>query len=114
MTEYVNLAQEITHLHADLCSALADPKRILILYSLAEESLNVSELAEKVSISQPAASRHLKVLRERGLVQPVRQGTSVVYHLTDRRLIEALDLLRGVLRGRIHYHANLLDAEPDE
>jgi ArsR family transcriptional regulator len=103
------LAQEITELHADLCSALADPKRILILYALAEGSVNVSELADHIGISQPAASRHLKILRDRGLVQPIRQGASVVYHLTDNRLIEALDLLRGVLRDRIHHRANLLD-----
>lgn len=109
-----SLAQEITELHADICSALADPKRLLILYALAECSENVSELASKIGISQPAASRHLKILRERGLVQPVRQGASVVYHLTDFRLIEALDLLRGVLRDRLHYRANLMDTLPDE
>lgn len=114
MSETTNLAQEITDLHADLCSALADPKRILMLYALAEESLNVSELAEKVGISQPAASRHLKILRERGLALAIRQGASVVYHLTDLRLIEALDILRGVLRDRIHQQAVLLAAEPEE
>jgi ArsR family transcriptional regulator len=105
-----SLAQEITELHADICSALADPKRILILYALAEGGENVSEMASKVGITQPAASRHLKILRERGLAQPVRQGASVIYHLTDQRLIEALDLLRAVLRDRIQYRANLLDS----
>jgi ArsR family transcriptional regulator len=109
-----SLTQEITELHADLCSALAEPKRILILYALSEGSNNVSDLASQIGISQPAASRHLKILRERGLVQPVRQGASVVYHLTDLRLIEALDLLRAVLRDRIHYRANLLDILPSE
>jgi DNA-binding transcriptional ArsR family regulator len=100
-------------LHADICSALADPKRILILYALAEQHMNVSDLANQVGISQPTASRHLKCLRERGLVRAERQGASVEYQLTDRRLIEALDLLREVLRSRIHYRASLLDTNQE-
>ena len=106
-----SLPQEVTQLHADICSALADPRRILMLYVLSERTLNVSELAEEVGISQPAASRHLKILRERGLVRAVRQGSSVQYHLTDLRLIEALDLLRTVLRDRIAYRASLIEEE---
>jgi DNA-binding transcriptional ArsR family regulator len=104
-----SLAEEIIQLHADICSSLADPKRILILYALSESCMNVSDLADVVGVSQPTASRHLKILRERGLVQPERQGISVVYHLRDMRLIEALDLLREVLHDRIHYRASLLE-----
>ncbi len=103
------LEQEVTQLHADICSALADPRRILLLYAIADESNNVSDLAKKIGISQPAASRHLKILRDRGLAHPVRQGASVEYHLTDNRLIEALDLLRAVLRDRLAYRASLLE-----
>jgi ArsR family transcriptional regulator len=102
------LSQEITELHADICSALADPRRILMLYAMSENTLNVSDLASQVGISQPAASRHLKVLRERGLVRAVRNRASVEYRLTDDRLIQALDLLRGVLRDRINYRASLI------
>jgi ArsR family transcriptional regulator len=113
MMEQFNLAQEITELHADLCSALADSNRILILYALSETPSNVSDLAAKVGISQPAASRHLKLLRERGLVRPTRIGASMEYHLTDQRLIEALDILRSVLRDRIHYRATLIDSNEE-
>jgi DNA-binding transcriptional ArsR family regulator len=109
--ENSNLPQEVTRLHADICSALADPSRILILYALAEHTRNVSDLAQDVGISQPAASRHLKILRERGLVRPERQGASVEYRLTDMRLIEALDLLRTVLRDRLAYRASLMEAD---
>lgn len=106
------LTEEVNQLHADICAALADPRRILILYVLADTTINVSDLANEVGISQPAASRHLKILRERGLVQPIRQGASVEYRLTDHRLIEALDLLRLVLRDRIAYRASLIESEP--
>lgn len=106
-----DLHQEVTQLHADLCSALADPRRILLLYAMAEESRNVSDLAESIGISQPAASRHLKILRDRGLIHPVRQGASVEYNISDPRLIDALDLLRDVLRDRLTYRASLIKTE---
>lgn len=104
-----SLAQEVTQLHAEICSAMADPRRILLLYAISEEARNVSELAEYVGISQPAASRHLKILRDRGLVSPIRQGASVEYHLTDERLIDALDMLREILRDRLTYRASLVE-----
>jgi ArsR family transcriptional regulator len=104
-----NLAQEISQLEADFCFALSDPTRILILYALAERPRNVTELANELKIIQPTASRHLKVLRERGLVRTVRAGTSVTYHLADPRLIQALDLLRAVMRDRLAYRASLIE-----
>jgi len=102
------LQQEVTQLHADICSALADPSRILILYALNEKNYTVNDLAEVIGIPQPSVSRHLKVLRERNLVQAIRQGMNVEYHLLDRRLIEALDLLRGVMHDRITHRASLV------
>jgi DNA-binding transcriptional ArsR family regulator len=104
------LTQEVSQLHADICSALADPKRILLIYAIAERPRSVNDLAEEVGISQPATSRNLKVLRERGLVYSLRQGTSLEYHLTDIRLVEALNMLRSVLRDRLTYNANLMES----
>jgi ArsR family transcriptional regulator len=103
------LAQEVSQLEADLCFALADPTRILLLYALDEKPRNVTELSNELSISQPTTSRHLKILRERGLVFFERQGTTITYKLADRRLIDALDLLRSVLRDRINYRATLME-----
>ena len=104
-----NLAQEIAQLHAELCSALADPTRLIILYTLAEQSNNVTELTQKLAIPQPNISRHLKVLRDGGLVHATRQGMSVQYELSDQRVIQALDLLRAVLHDRIQHSVNLID-----
>ncbi len=103
------LAQEVSQLEADLCFALADPTRILILYALDEQPRNVTELTQELNITQPTASRHLKILRDRGLVRPNRQGVVIQYELADKRLIQALDLLRNVLRDRIAYRANLME-----
>jgi DNA-binding transcriptional ArsR family regulator len=103
------LQQEITQLEANFCAALSDPNRLLILYALNENPLNVTELTNELGLSQPTMSRHLKVLRERGLVTTVRTGTVVTYHLSDPRLIQALDLLRNVMRERLTYQANLIN-----
>jgi DNA-binding transcriptional ArsR family regulator len=103
------LAQEVSQLEADLCFALADPTRILMLYALSESPRNVTELTNELNTTQPTTSRHLKILRERGLVRAERQGTTITYHLHDTRLIQALDLLRSVLRDRLTRNASMME-----
>ncbi len=93
--------EEIHQLHAELCQALADPKRILILYALSEHSLTVGELTELLGIRQSNVSQHLAVLRDRGLVSAERDGTSIHYSLTYPKVVGALDLLRGVLKEKL-------------
>ncbi|GAB4418744.1 MAG: metalloregulator ArsR/SmtB family transcription factor [Anaerolineales bacterium] len=104
------LETEVLQLHAEICAGLADPNRIMILYELSSSPKNVSELCASLDMPQPMASRHLKVLRERGMVTSERQGTVVQYALADDRLIEALDLLRAVLRDSLSKRAELADA----
>ena len=101
------LIEEVNLLHAQICQSLADPKRILILYSLASGPRYVTELAEMLGVSQPTISRHLKILRERGLVHGTREGNTVHYALRDRRIIEALDLLREVMADMLNQQAEM-------
>jgi len=103
-----SLQHEISELEANFCFALSDPTRILLLYLLSEGPRNVSELTRELGVNQPTTSRHLKVLRDRGLVHTTRQGTTVTYQLTDQRLIRALDILREVMRGRLAHQAELV------
>ena len=81
---------------ADLCFALADPKRIDILHALEKHPYNVNELTLELGLPQPMTSRHLKILRERGLVQSTRHGVSVTYTLSDPRVLQALELLNEI------------------
>ena len=103
------LVEEIEMLHNRVCTALGDPKRVMLLYTLAGKPHNVGELAVELDIPQPTVSRHLSVLRERSLVKTQRDGTSVVYSLADHRVIEALDLLRALVRDQAHAQAHLSD-----
>ncbi len=102
--------EEMAPFQAEMCAALANPQRVLMLCALAERPYHVSGLAERLGISQPLASRHLKVLREQGLVCAQRKGAMVEYRLADQRLLEALRLMRAVLQDRFARRASLLDA----
>jgi ArsR family transcriptional regulator len=105
-----SLESEVTQLHADICAGLADPHRILILYELSQSPCNVTELSTNLKVPQPLVSRHLKVLRERGMVIPNRKGTVIEYTLADERLIQALDVLRAVMRDSLTKRAELIEA----
>lgn len=104
------LEAEVTQLHAEICAGLADPNRILLLYALSHNPRNVTELCNDLEMPQPLISRHLKVLRERGMVTTERRGTVIVYSLADKRLIEALDLLRAVMHNNLAKRAELARA----
>ncbi len=107
MTITDEFQREIVLLHAQICQGLADPKRILILYALADRPCRVSDLTELLGLPQPTVSHHLKILRERGLVTIKQEGSTIYYTLADNRVIQALDLLREVLRDRLIQQANL-------
>jgi DNA-binding transcriptional ArsR family regulator len=103
------LIQEITLLHADFCSALADSTRLILLYALADGPRNVTELTQELGQPQPTISRHLKNLRDRGLVVATRQGMTVQYSLADHRVVDALDILRAIQRDSIQKRASLIE-----
>jgi DNA-binding transcriptional ArsR family regulator len=107
MMDKGKLEQEIIVLHERICSALGDPKRILILYLLSEKARYVNEISETLDLPQSTVSRHLRVLRERKLVLTEREGTSVQYSLADKRIIAALDLMRGILASQWEAQADL-------
>jgi DNA-binding transcriptional ArsR family regulator len=61
--------------------ALGDRTRRAILECLAEQPLAVGELAERLPVSRPAVSQHLRVLKESGLVSDEAVGTRNIYRL---------------------------------
>jgi len=71
-----SLELEIKLLHERICSALSDPKRIMLLYLLAEKDMFVHEISEALDTPQSTISRHLRVLRERSFVSTKRPGVS--------------------------------------
>jgi DNA-binding transcriptional ArsR family regulator len=76
-------------------SALADPTRRAILARLTEGDLSVGELVAPFTVSQPAISRHLKVLERAGLISRSRRATANLSHLEAEPLREATEWLVG-------------------
>jgi len=102
------LRAELTELTVGLCKALSDPKRLMVLYALAAAPRSVTELAEAVDAREANVSQHLAVLRERGLVDTERRGTSVIYSLRYPELVDAIDRLRGVLHAEVERRSGLV------
>ena len=76
----------------DVFTAIADPTRRALLLRLADEgNKNVSELLEPFSMSQPAISKHLRILRQAGLVTSRKEGRLRLYAINANRLREAYD-----------------------
>jgi DNA-binding transcriptional ArsR family regulator len=69
--------------------ALADPTRRAILARLTQGDLTVAEVAAPFAVSQPAISRHLKVLEGAGLISRRRRATARLSHLEAEPLREA-------------------------
>ncbi len=78
--------------------ALADPKRLCVLESLADGELSVGDLSVRVQCQVPNMSQHLAVLRSAGLVSTRRDGSTVYYRLTDTRVLEAYRLIQTIAR----------------
>lgn len=107
---YVNRASD--HLDATF-AALADPTRRAILARLVTGEASVTELAQPFAMSQPAISKHLKVLERAGLVSRGRDAQRRPVRLEPKPLAEATDWLE---RHREAWEANFqrLDALLDE
>ena len=68
---------------ADLFKGFADPTRVHILYLLAEQEQCVTDIAEKVDLSQSAISHQLRILKQMQLIKFRREGKNVWYSLAD-------------------------------
>jgi DNA-binding transcriptional ArsR family regulator len=80
----------------DPFGALGDPTRRTILELLREGDRSVEELASALPVSRPAVSRHLRVLKEAGLVTAQADGTRRLYRLHEEGVAEAQAFLVSV------------------
>jgi len=103
----------VTHKQLDATfAALADPTRRAILARLAGGAASVTELARPFSISQPAVSKHLKVLEQAGLISRGRQAQRRPCRIEARPLAEAtgwLERYRAVWEGNFQRLDTVLD-----
>jgi DNA-binding transcriptional ArsR family regulator len=79
-----------------ILDALGDPVRRVIFQRLARAASNVTSLAKGLPVTRSAVSRHLKVLKDAGLVEAVADGRSQVYSLSRGGLGPLAAWIRGI------------------
>ncbi len=93
----INIALEKMEENADrasqLLTAMANPKRLLILCNLLDREMSVGDLSEKVQLAQSPLSQHLSKLRAWGLVRTRRDGQQIYYGLASDEVREVLATL---------------------
>lgn len=78
---------------SQLLSAMANPKRLLILCNLLDQEMNVTDLGVRVNLGQSPLSQHLAKLRALGLVKARREGQQVNYSLASDEVRQVLQTL---------------------
>jgi DNA-binding transcriptional ArsR family regulator len=107
----MNKTMRYYELHAEVCKTFGHPKRLFIIDSLRKKELSVSELAEITEMDISNLSQHLNIMKEKGIVKPRREGTSIFYSLAHPNIIQAYDLISEVLTKTIQENQNILDAK---
>jgi len=80
-----------TRLKAKIFNALADPDRLEILEFIRGGEKCVCEIIPHIGLIQPVVSRHLKILKDSGLVRDRKDGTKRLYSITDFRIFDIID-----------------------
>lgn len=93
-TEYSTAITRNAEEASKVLKAIANPNRLMILCQLKIlGERNVNQLLENLSISQPALSQHLALMREEGLINSRKRGTSIYYSISDDIVKSVLDSL---------------------
>lgn len=101
--------QSIQQFKADFFKALAHPMRIRILELLCEGEKNVNELQSILGSEGSAVSQQLAVLRNKNVVQGIKEGTSVIYSLRDPQIKELLEVARNIFDNHLVDAISLLE-----
>jgi len=94
-----------------LLSAFADPTRQAVLNLLRRKSLTVGELADRLPVSRPAVSQHLRVLENAGLVEVSHRGTRHYFSLNPAKLSELRGFIDAMWRDALVAFSDSVEKE---
>lgn len=103
------MQRPIYEVKAEFFKTLGHPARIRILEVLREGERAVSELIPEVGIEPSHLSQQLAVLRRAGLVRSRKDGSSVLYSVTEPRLFQLLEVAKGILTSSLTETRDLLE-----
>jgi ArsR family transcriptional regulator len=87
----------IFELQADICLALANPKRLQILSLLKNGEMPVGEMIKAMKVPKANLSQHLSILKQKGIVLTRREGINIYYRIAHPKITEACSIMRSVL-----------------
>ncbi len=83
-------------LHAQVCSIMANPKRLELIELLSNGEKSVEELTQLVNIPKANVSQHLALLRHYNVVTTRKEGLRVFYKIANPKVVQACQLMREV------------------
>ena len=101
----------IYQIHADICHALTHPIRLEIIDSLRGGEKSVTQLVEALQAPQGTVSRHLSLMRSKGVVVPHREGQSVYYQLGSPRITAAYDEMHQFVVEHLISQSKMISGE---
>lgn len=78
---------------AAICTVFANPRRLLIMWTLIEHEKSVSEIAATVGISLQNTSQHLQLMKERGVLASRREAQTIYYRIVEKEPMKSCLLL---------------------
>lgn len=78
---------------ATICSVFANPRRVLIVWTLTEQEKSVTEIAATVGLSLQNTSQHLHLMKERGVLNSRREAQTIYYRIAENELTQLCPLL---------------------
>jgi DNA-binding transcriptional ArsR family regulator len=84
--DMINLAER----QSEICKTFSNPTRILILWTLSDDELSVGEIAHAVNASIQNTSHHLRIMKDKGILNARREGQTIFYAIHDREIVQNL------------------------
>ena len=78
---------------AAICSVFANPKRVMILWSLVEQEKSVTEIAQVIGASLQSTSQHLHLMKENGILDSRRDAQTIYYRVAENKVADMCRLL---------------------
>ena len=82
-----------------ILKVLGHPIRLEMVHNLMKDECHVGRIVERLGIPQSTVSQHLRVLQDRGILKPRKEGVKTCYRVIDPRVREIVTLLKSARKG---------------
>ena len=102
------MTRPIYQVKADFFKTLAHPARIRVLELLRDGERSVGELIPEVGLESSHLSQQLAVLRRANVLQARKEGTTVLYSVTDERMFDLLEVAKAIITSTLAESTQLI------